>query len=1021
MTNPEKTSSQPHLIAVSKLEKSPLNARRTVVKVGMGELKASLLAHGLMQNLVVTDAGDGSFRVIAGGRRLEAIQSLQAEGKLPKELAVPCQIVSENHALEMSLAENTVRLAMHPADQFEAFAALIEQGESATDVACRFGVEESLVLKRMRLARVAPELLAEYRSEGMTLECLMAYTITDDHHRQLKVFTSLPNWSKNDPDAIRAALTEKMVESSDKLACFVGQEAYVAAGGSTRADLFGNEVYFEKPALVHKLANEKLDAIRQELEAEGWGWVEIHPDRDHDAIYRCGRLKPQMIGVPAELVELKSQLDSEREAIAESLDEEESDTLLEQQEAVQNKLDEVERKLAGYVGFDATQKKLAGCFVSVGHDGSLCLDQGLVKPEQRKLLAKLLGEVDDKPVKAKPKHALPESLRRDLAEDRLQAAKVEIARHPDIALDLLAFQTASTLLGKQPICEGPNVEFKLPRPGKEREPAVAEPRVPSDEACKQFRSFFERTPPRQLLRLNHAVHTAVFAPTGVGKGVSIVLPHLLTCPDSMVVVDFKGENADITARERLAMGHNIVLLDPFRVTTQTPDTFNPLDTLDPSNPLALDECRALAESLVVRTGQEKEPHWNDAAEIVITAIIAAVACFAEAKDRSLQTVRTVLADPDKFQATVKLMCGSDAWGGMLSRLGHQLTHFKDKELNSTMTTTGRHLRFLDTLAIAESTTVSSFDPADLINGKMTIYLVIPPEHMRTQSALLRLWIGSLLRAVVRGGLQDEHKVQFVLDEAAALGHMDALDDAVDKFRGYGVRLLFLYQSVGQLKRCFPDGQDQTLLSNVTQVFFGVNDNETAKYVSERLGKGTIVVDSGGRGKSTSYQEGNGQSPGSTSHSDSNNDNWQQSGRELLQPNEVMALDKRIAITFIPGLPPIWTILIRYYEKEFRSTPGEFWPAIKALCKAMLFAVAAGFFAVAATKGVCEVRSSVPAVAPVVRQRWVDRRGLGRGERGAIQGKARSKEGVTKDGGRGRQPVTKGEGSWQKKSSNSSRP
>src|SRR5580693_10211097 len=146
--NTVEITNQPRLIAVSRLEKSPVNARRTAAKVGMEELKASLLAHGLMQNLVVTDGGDGTYRVIAGGRRLEAIHSLQAEGKLPEDFAVPCQVVTEDHALEMSLAENTVRLAMHPADQFEAFAALIDKGETAADVASRFGVEESLVLKR---------------------------------------------------------------------------------------------------------------------------------------------------------------------------------------------------------------------------------------------------------------------------------------------------------------------------------------------------------------------------------------------------------------------------------------------------------------------------------------------------------------------------------------------------------------------------------------------------------------------------------------------------------------------------------------------------------------------------------------------------------------------------------------------------------------------------------------------------------------------------------------------------------
>ena len=141
---------------------------------------------------------------------------------------------------------------------------------------------------------------------------------------------------------------------------------------------------------------------------------------------------------------------------------------------------------------------------------------------------------------------------------------------------------------------------------------------------------------------------------------------------------------------------------------------------------------------------------------------------------------------------------------MLSRKGYDLTQFKDKELASVMTTTNRFLTFLDTLAIAESTTTSSFDAKELRNGKMTVYLVLPPEHMRAQSPLLRMWIGSMLRAVVQGGLQEKNKVHFILDEAASLGHMESLDDAVDKFRGYGVRLQFYYQSFGQLKKSLPE-------------------------------------------------------------------------------------------------------------------------------------------------------------------------------------------------------------------------
>ena len=157
-------------------------------------------------------------------------------------------------------------------------------------------------------------------------------------------------------------------------------------------------------------------------------------------------------------------------------------------------------------------------------------------------------------------------------------------------------------------------------------------------------------------------------------------------------------------------------------------------------------------------------------------------------------------------------------------------------------------------------------------------------------------------------------VTFLLDEAASLGRMDALDDAVGLGRGYGIRLQFYYQSVSQLRKCFPEGQEQTLLSNVSQVFFGTNDLSTAEYVSNRLGESTIVVSSGGTGSGTSRQSsGNNQS--STGSSTNESSNWSQMGRRLLKPDEVLGLSERIAITFTPGVPPIWTTLVRHYEES----------------------------------------------------------------------------------------------------------
>jgi len=469
--------------------------------------------------------------------------------------------------------------------------------------------------------------------------------------------------------------------------------------------------------------------------------------------------------------------------------------------------------------------------------------------------------------------------------------------------------------------------------------ALLDSHVAARNACQKFLMACQRKQPKHIVRLTRAVHTAVFAPTGVGKGVSCVIPFLLTCRDSCVVVDFKGENARLTAQARRKMGHRVVLLDPFKITTQEPDTFNPLQFIDKESSIALDDCRDLAEALVIRTGQEKEPHWADSAEIWIAAMTAMVAYFAADGDKSLQSVRALLTNPQKMEAAIKLMCESDAWEGMLARMGGQLNFFKDKELASTLTTTNRYLRFLDTIAISESTKQSSFNPADLLTGKLTVYLILPPEHMRAQSPLLRLWIGSLLRAVVKGGLQEKTKVHFVIDEAASLGRMEALDDAVDKFRGYGVRLQLYYQSLGQLKKCWPEGQDQTLLSNVTQVFFGVNDQPTAEYVSNRLGEETIIVESGGTSTGTSRQSSNQQGGGSYSHSTNTNNNWQQLGRKLLKPEEVTGLSDRIAITFTPGVPPIWTRLLRYYEKGF-GLPRGMGPVKATLDTVCLFLTAA---------------------------------------------------------------------------------
>ena len=132
-------------------------------------------------------------------------------------------------------------------------------------------------------------------------------------------------------------------------------------------------------------------------------------------------------------------------------------------------------------------------------------------------------------------------------------------------------------------------------------------RLPANRAVRRLLAACQRKQAKRIVKLTNAVHTAVFAPTGVGKGVSCIIPFLLTCRESCVIVDFKGENFNITADARSRMGHRVVRLDPFGVCGAGADTFNPLEFIDPDSITANDECSDLAEAMVIRSGQEKTP------------------------------------------------------------------------------------------------------------------------------------------------------------------------------------------------------------------------------------------------------------------------------------------------------------------------------------------------------------------------------------------------------------------------------
>jgi ParB family chromosome partitioning protein len=448
-------------IDIERLKVSPHNVRKSHNKTSFEELKASILAHGLMQNLVVTEADDGTYFVIAGARRLAALQALVKDGALARG-EVPCQLVKDGgDAHEMSLAENTVREAMHPADEFEAFAALAKD-HKPVDIARRFGVTERHVLQRLKLGRLAPEILKDYRTEKLNLDALMAYTLTDDHNAQRKVYKAQK--CHHYPYAIKRLLTENKAEADGKLAKFVGLTAYEKAGGKITSDLFGEDKYLDDDALLQRLANEKLAAQAEKLKAEGWGWIDVAPESDYGFVSKCDEIEAKPIEAPKKLLDRHAKvqaecdkLEAEMDAAGDQDDDEAYEKLAAKSRKAQEQLEEVQEELDKYNAFDPEQMKIAGCYVTISHDGKISVRQGLVRPEDKKAMAK--GEPLPA-AEAKPREkGFSQSLIDSLKQYRLQIARAELASNPEIAFDLLAFKAACGAFTHSHIQSGPDVSF----------------------------------------------------------------------------------------------------------------------------------------------------------------------------------------------------------------------------------------------------------------------------------------------------------------------------------------------------------------------------------------------------------------------------------------------------------------------------------------------------------------------------------------------------------------------------------
>ncbi len=374
-------------IALDLLSVAPENVRKTPPDAAAeAELKASIAAHGLLKNLVVRSDGPGrSYAVVAGGRRLAALKALAMGGVIDAAHPVPCLVVDgDAPSAELSLAENVVRIAMHPADQVAAFRDLAESGSTVSSIAARFGISERLVEQRLRLGNAAPELLDAYRAGTIDLDTLKGFAVTTDHRRQMSVFEQVSSRGYR-PTAwqVKRLLTQDRVPANSAVAHFVGVGAYEAAGGAVLRDLFSDEdesgVWLEDPVLLNNLAMEKLDHTAKDL-ASRWRWATAAPGVDWTDLARYGRIQPEPAAPTdeeaVELERLRTREDELRE-----LDEDEwTGQLGEEACAIETRTDEIHAAVEARAAYQAEDYAIAGCIATIGRDGKLQVIKGLVRP-----------------------------------------------------------------------------------------------------------------------------------------------------------------------------------------------------------------------------------------------------------------------------------------------------------------------------------------------------------------------------------------------------------------------------------------------------------------------------------------------------------------------------------------------------------------------------------------------------------------------------------------------------------------
>lgn len=419
-----------------------------------------------------------------------------------------------------------------------------------------------------------------------------------------------------------------------------------------------------------------------------------------------------------------------------------------------------------------------------------------------------------------------------------------------------------------------------------------------------------------------AEHVALYAPTRTGKGVGVVIPNLLSWPDSVVVLDIKRENWAATAGFRAAHGQTVLLFDPLDPEGRTA-RYNPFGHIDRSDPVeVLDELQRIATMLFPHP-PSADPFWAESAR---TGFVGVGAYLAATTDRpfTLGALYGELTTGDprtRFPAEIARRAQTDA--PLSAAASRALTDFCGSSENTfasvRQTLTSRLNLWLNPHVCA-ATADSDFDLRTLRSRRQAIYLATSPENLARVAPLYGLLLQQLVDLSCRerpDPTRHPHQVLLLLDEFARLGHAEVIAKGFSYVAGYGLRLLPVLQSPAQLRAEYgPDVAEEILTNCAVEVVFAPKDLRLANELSERLGYTTV------RSPSRSRPSGLGRGHRSVSESDQR--------RALMLPQELMLLPSDDLIVLKAGLAPVRGRKLVYYRD--RAFAARLMPAPALPCR-----------------------------------------------------------------------------------------